>query len=130
MRTEDGKIGTKFPMVRLSAKDKERKTISTTIDTDIEDKLEGELPDVLRTISEWISKYGNYDTVRLDTEYFGDYTSWRLIGYRLENDAQYSKRIHKLKEERRKVILEEESAERKLFKELLKKFGVEALATS
>lgn len=123
MRSKDGKTGTKSPVVRLSAKDRERRTIATTIDTDIEDRLEGELPDVLRTISEWISEHKDYDTVHIDSEYFGDYTSWRLIGSRLENDEEYNSRLDKLRAKKRKAIFEQEAAERKLFKELLKKYG-------
>lgn len=111
--------------ITLSAKDRERRTISTIIDTDIEDKLEGELPDILRTIGEWIAEYKDYDTVHIDSEYFGDYTSWRLIGNRQENDEEYNDRLDRLRAKKRQEAFERGVVERKLYKELLKKYGGE-----
>lgn len=109
--------------IMLTKDELKRRTLSTILDTDIEEQLEGKLCDVLQTISGWMLDYGDYDYVRIDSEYYGDYTSWRLVGYRKENDEEYNTRLEKLRARKRKIIFEQEAAERKLFKELLEKYG-------
>ena len=43
----------KTRIVRLSKEELKRRSLVTVIEGDVSTKLEGELPDVLRTITEW-----------------------------------------------------------------------------
>ena len=109
--------------VTLSKAEKEHLNINKILDTDIEDMLEGDIENTILQLQEWQEQYKQYDSIHIDSEYFGDYTSWRLIGFRRENDNEYTKRIDRLKAAKRKRIFKEEEQERKMLAALLKKYG-------
>ena len=113
----------KTRIVRLSKEELKRRSLVTVIEGDVSTKLEGELPDVLRTITEWIEEHGDFDEVHLSSECYWDYTSWQLLGYRLENDEEYARRIAQLKSDKSLAILMQEEAERKVLSSLLSKYG-------
>ena len=66
---------------------------------------------------------GDFDEVHLSSECYWDYTSWQLLGYRLENDEEYARRIAQLKSDKSLAILMQEEAERKVLSSLLSKYG-------
>lgn len=115
--------------VRLSKYEKQRQTIETVINRDIKDDLEGGVKGIIECLQSILDEKGGkfnagiyiyFETV---CEYGDECIIATLTGYSKETDSQYEKRIEKLKKDKKKIIDKNEKVERKMYKELKKKFG-------
>jgi hypothetical protein len=106
--------------IRLTKTESQRLTVRDVLIRNLDNIIEGDLSDIIRNLSEL--EYPEYDSLCIERNP-GYEQSWlEIVGYKLESDEQYNKRIEKLKAKKHKDMLKEERAERKLLKMLMKKY--------
>lgn len=111
--------------VILTKEEKQKKVKATSLTGNAESLLIGRISDVIRNLYDICNDHGRkYD--ELCIEYNPGYgeSGWlEIVGYKEESDEEYNNRIDKIKEEKRKKIEKQEKAEKKLYRELKKKYG-------
>lgn len=109
----------------MTKEEKQRISKGTIITDNIESALIGSIHDVIRNLNDIFDKYAEmYDEIYIEYEPGYDATGWfEVVGYKEESDKEYNNRIDKIKEEKRKKIEKQEKAEKKLYRELKKKYG-------
>jgi len=110
--------------VRLNNAEKQRRKKSKILSGDLLDSyFKGHLEDVIKSLQCLILQHHEYEELVIEEEYYGDYPTYQLVGYNKETDEEYNNRIGKLKADKLAAMLKEEAVEKKLMKQLLKKYG-------
>lgn len=109
--------------VRLTKQEKERQTMHRVIYDLGVDSLTGDVVGIIEKLTDWLGLSKDGETLKIETEYCYEAEWLQLVAYRDETDEEYKVRIEKLKKEKRTAIKKQEAADRKLMKELLKKYG-------
>jgi hypothetical protein len=110
--------------VRVPKAIKERKTVEVVLE-DLGSDGEifvGDVSSLMNIFKSFIAKYPEY-VLKIEAEGYYDYTTFSLMGYRDETDAEVKERVDSYVEQKTKEKMKQEKIEKKLLKELLEKYG-------
>ena len=110
--------------MRVPKNIKERKTVEVVLEDLGSDGefMVGDISSAIDILQSFVEKYPEY-ALRIEAEGYYDYTTFTLMGYRDETDAEVKERVDSYIEQKTKEKMKQEKAEKKLLKELLEKYG-------